>query len=107
MRPRWSRNKGVRPRPPGIWPEMWKTFSQKQKDECIDEYFNVEDHWSILPSLSTVSVSKYLSDGFSFGVTGSLNKIDKFGSNVNLVTGEETTNEVDDLSYYGIDGTVK
>ena len=28
-------------RPPGIWPEMRKSFNQKQKDECIGEYLNV------------------------------------------------------------------
>ncbi|MBJ6367364.1 OmpA family protein [Snuella sedimenti] len=62
----------------------------------FDEYFNVSDHWNILPSLSTISVSKYLGDGFSFGAAGSLNKIENWG---------DTT--VDDLSYYGIDGTIK
>ncbi len=69
-----------------------------------EEYFNVTDHWNILPSLSTISVSKYLSDGFSFGLTGSLNKIDKWGD---ISTNPDVTNEVDDLSYYGLDGTIK
>ncbi|MGZ0015555.1 OmpA family protein [Yeosuana sp. AK3] len=62
----------------------------------FDEYFNVGDHWNILPSLSTISVSKYLSDGFSFGVAGSINKIKDWGDA-----------SVDDLSYYGVDGTIK
>ena len=44
-------------------------------ETIFDEFFNVDDHWNILPSLSTISVSKYLGDGFSFGVAGSLNKI--------------------------------
>ncbi len=52
--------------------------------EYFDEYFNVTDHWNILPSLSTVSVSRYLSDGFTFTATGSINRIDKFGSNTIL-----------------------
>ena len=64
--------------------------------DIFDEYFNVSDHYNILPSVSSISVSKYLSDGFSFGVAGSLNKIDKFGDA-----------EVSDLSYYGVDGTIK
>ncbi|GAA3572835.1 OmpA family protein [Snuella lapsa] len=64
--------------------------------EIFDEYFNVTDHWNILPSLSTISVSKYLGDGFSFGVAGSLNKIENWGDTA-----------VDDLSYYGVDGTIK
>ncbi|WP_345273630.1 OmpA family protein [Flaviramulus aquimarinus] len=77
-------------------------------DTFGDEFFNVEDHWNILPSLSSISVSKYLSDGFSFGLTGSLNKISKWGDVPGLAAGvPEQTNEVDDLSYYGVDGTIK
>ena len=44
-----------------------------------EEFLNAEDHWNILPSLSTLVVSKYLCSGFSLGITGSLNKIDKWG----------------------------
>ncbi len=73
--------------PTGENPPLGDTFA---------EYFNVGDHWNILPSLSSVSVSKYMGDGFSFGVAGSLNKIDKFGDS-----------SVSDLSYYGVDGTIK
>ncbi|MDO5969394.1 OmpA family protein [Flavivirga aquimarina] len=62
----------------------------------FDKYFDVSDHWNILPSLSTISVSKYIGDGFSFGIAGSLNKIENRGDQ-----------EVDDLSYYGADGTIK
>ncbi|MBU2926651.1 OmpA family protein [Winogradskyella psychrotolerans] len=74
--------------------------------EYFDEYFNVSDHWNILPSVSTLSVSRYLSDGFIFTAKGSLNRIDKFGSNFDPMTGEESTNKVDDLTYYGLDGRV-
>ncbi|MFI1744634.1 OmpA family protein [Thalassobellus sediminis] len=73
-------------------------------ETIFDEYFNVTDHWNILPSLSTISVSKYVGDGFSFGVAGSLNKIDKWGD---ISGGPDVTNKVDDLSYYGLDGTIK
>jgi len=74
--------------------------------EYFDEYFNVSDHWNILPSISTLSVSRYLSDGFTFTAKGSINKIEKFGSNFDPITGEESTNNVDDLTYYGLDGRV-
>ncbi|XCF06392.1 OmpA family protein [Tamlana crocina] len=70
-----------------------------------DEFFNASDHWNILPSLSTISVSKYLSSGFSFGITGSLNKIENWGDKANTVP--EEVNKVDDWSYYGVDGTIK
>ncbi len=73
-------------------------------ETIFDEYFNVEDHWNILPSLSTISVSRYLGSNFSLGVTGSINKIDKWGD---ISTNPDMTNEVDDLSYYGLDGTFK
>ncbi|WP_341215982.1 OmpA family protein [uncultured Wocania sp.] len=76
--------------------DFYPTGENAPLGDTFDEYFNVSDHWNILPSLSTISVSKYLGDGFSFGVAGSLNKIDKWGDA-----------SVDDLSYYGVDGTIK
>ncbi|MDT0606436.1 OmpA family protein [Croceitalea rosinachiae] len=62
----------------------------------FSEYFNVNDHWNIIPSLSYVGVSKYIGDGFSVGARGSLNKIENLGDVA-----------VDDLSHYAIDGTIK
>ena len=61
----------------------------------FDKFFDVGDHWNILPSVSTLSVSRYLSDGFTFSATGSINTIDKFGDA-----------SVDDLTYYGLDGRI-
>ena len=61
----------------------------------FDKYFDT-GHYNIVPSLSTFTVSKYLGDGFSFGVTGSINKIDTWGDA-----------DVDDLSYFGADGIIK
>lgn len=60
------------------------------------EYFNANDHWNILPSISYIAVSKYVGDGFSVGARGTINKIDKLGDVA-----------ADDLSFYGIDGTIK
>jgi outer membrane protein OmpA-like peptidoglycan-associated protein len=62
----------------------------------FSEYVNVNDHWNILPSISYVSASKYVGDGFSVGVRGSLNRISKLGDV-----------RVDDLSHYAVDGTIK
>ena len=64
--------------------------------DYFDEYFNLSDHYNFLPSLSSISVSKYLGDGFSFMAAGTINEIDKVGDS-----------SADDLSYYGIDGTIK
>ncbi|WP_298340990.1 OmpA family protein [uncultured Algibacter sp.] len=79
-------------------------------DSFGEELFNATDHWNILPSLSTISVSKYLSDGFSFGLAGSLNKIEKWGDAIDANGDKlvpEEVNNVDDLSYYAIDATIK
>ena len=68
---------------------------------------NDKENWNILPSVSYLNVSRYVGDGFSFGLTGSVNKIDKW---VSRVPGTESTDLVSnpgDLSYYGIDATVK
>lgn len=71
------------------------------------QLINVDKNWNVLPSVSYVNVSRYVGDGFSFGLTGSVNKIDKW---VSRVPGTESTDLVSnpgDLSYYGIDATVK
>jgi OOP family OmpA-OmpF porin len=62
----------------------------------FDEYFNVGDHYNILPTLSSISVSKYVGDGFSVGLRGSVNKIEKYGDVA-----------VEDLTYYGFDALIK
>ncbi|MDO1502059.1 OmpA family protein [Winogradskyella maritima] len=74
--------------------------------DYFDEFFNANDHWNFLPFVSRLAVSRYLSDGFTFTAAGSLNRIDKFGENRNPLTGEETVNRVDDLTYYAVDGAV-
>jgi len=61
----------------------------------FEKFFDT-DHYNMLPTLSTVSISKYLGDGFSLGFIGSLNKINSFGDS-----------EVNGLAYYGADGIIK
>ena len=62
----------------------------------FSEYFNLSDHWNVLPSISYIHVSRYIGDGFSAGLRGSLNRISKLGDVA-----------ADDLAYYGVDGTIK
>jgi outer membrane protein OmpA-like peptidoglycan-associated protein len=64
--------------------------------EIFDEFYNVKDHYNILPVLSKVGFSKYLGDNFSLGVAGSINKIEDFGEA-----------SVNDLMYIGLDGMIK
>lgn len=67
-----------------------------QTGELFDEYFNVSDHWNIIPSISYIAVSRYIGDGFSIGGRGSLNRIENLGDV-----------QVDDVSHYALDGTIK
>ncbi|MBT8255018.1 MAG: OmpA family protein [Bacteroidia bacterium] len=66
------------------------------KGELFDEYFNVTDHWNILPSVSRVSVGRYIGSGFTFTAAGSINKIDKIGDL-----------SIADVTYYSADGEIK
>ena len=59
----------------------------------FDEFFNVNDHWNVIPVLSNFTVSRYLGDNFSFGVSGSVNQINKIGDS-----------RASDLSYYAVNG---
>ena len=72
-------------------------------DEDVDyagglfsEFFNVNDHWNVLPSIGYVSTDKYIGDNFALGIRGSIGRINTLGDI-----------DVENLSYYGIDGTVK
>lgn len=58
-----------------------------------NEFYNVEDHWNILPSVSTLYIGRYIGAGFALGVRGSINKIETIGDT-----------PVDDEAYYAMDG---
>ncbi|MDI1256894.1 MAG: OmpA family protein [Flavobacterium sp.] len=73
----------------------------------FDQMFKVKDNWNILPSLSFVNVSRYMGGGFTFGVTGSVNKITKFVSRSEANPKDFVTTNPGDLAYYGVDGVVK
>ncbi|MBT8258015.1 MAG: OmpA family protein [Bacteroidia bacterium] len=75
--------------------DVYPVGEPSPQGDYFDEYFNATDHWNILPVLSTFTVSRYLGDNFSLGVTGSLNRIEKFGDS-----------NVDDLTYFGADGII-
>ncbi len=58
----------------------------------FDEYANFNDHYNIVPSISRFRIGRYLGDGFSLGVAGSFNKIDKIGDasaeNLSYIAGD-------------------
>ena len=73
-------------------------------------YFNARQNWNVLPSVSFVSVSHFVGDNFSFGVTGSVNKIDKFVNNRfhdDLANEEYIITNPGNLSYYAADAVLK
>ena len=80
-------------------------------DRHFSQPFAVKDNWNILPSITYIGVSKYVGDNFSFGVSGSLNKVSKFVSFNPTAVGHDSRGYVvsnpGDLMYYGIDATVK
>ena len=73
--------------------------------------FAVKDNWNILPSLSYIGVSRYVGSGFSVGLQGSVNKIDKYVTFDPKAPNHDSRGMVvsnpGDLMYYGIDATLK
>ena len=80
-------------------------------DRHFSQPFAVKDNWNIVPSITYLGVSKYVGDNFSFGVSGSVNKIGKLVSFNPSAVGHDSRGYVvsnpGDLMYYGIDATVK
>lgn len=80
-------------------------------EDQFSQFFDAKKYWNILPSVSTVNVSRHVGDNFSFGITGSVNKITKF---VGERTYDPAANTEDytvvnpgDLSYYSADAVIK
>jgi outer membrane protein OmpA-like peptidoglycan-associated protein len=73
------------------------------KDQ-FSQYFDVKNNWNIIPSVSYLNVSKYVGNGFSFGVTGSVNKVSRFVSDKST---DYLVSNPGDLSYYAADGVIK
>jgi outer membrane protein OmpA-like peptidoglycan-associated protein len=61
-----------------------------------DELFFSTDNWNIIPAVTSISVARYIDDGFSFELRGSMNTIDRVG-------------KVDrpQVSWFNVDGTVQ
>lgn len=65
------------------------------KEIPFNEFFNVRDHWNVLPAISRVAVSRYIDAGFTLTAAGSVNNITKRGDI-----------RVGDWRYYGLDGNI-
>lgn len=81
-------------------------FFEKTYSQGLD----MKDNWNIVPSVSYLSVSKYVGDGFSFEMTGSFNKITKFVEFKPTTVGADARGMVvsnpGNLDYYGLDAAV-
>ena len=62
----------------------------------LEDFFNVSEHWNILPTLSALSVSKNINNNFSVAFEGSFNSISKWGSK-----------QTDDLLYLNLSSYLK
>ena len=70
--------------------------SNDLRGELFEEFFNVNDHWNMVPTISKVAVGRYLGDGFTFTAAGTVNRIETIGDV-----------PANDLSYIGVDGEIK
>jgi outer membrane protein OmpA-like peptidoglycan-associated protein len=76
-------------------------------EDQFSQYFDAKKYWNILPSVSTLTVSRYVGDNFSFGVTGSVNKINKLVGERFTEPGDYPVVNPGDLNYYSADAVVK
>jgi outer membrane protein OmpA-like peptidoglycan-associated protein len=74
-------------------------------DRHFSQPFAVNDNWNVLPVVTYVGVSKYIGDNFSFGISGSFNKVNKFVT-YSPANGYTVSNP-GDLMYYSTDATIK
>ncbi|WP_347922294.1 OmpW family outer membrane protein [Pontimicrobium sp. SW4] len=77
--------------------DVYPVGENAPQGEYFDEFFNLTDHWSL--SLPKITISKYLSDNISVNLSGSFNKIKKWGE----FPGSPKV-DVDKLTYLGVDG---
>ncbi|MFT7497581.1 MAG: OOP family OmpA-OmpF porin [Porticoccaceae bacterium] len=68
--------------------------------QWFNEFFNAGDHYNMIPSVSRIAVGKYLADGFSLEMAGTINRISKIGNKTN----EQNPG---DLNYIGADLGIK
>lgn len=82
-------------------------ISMKGNDHLrFEELYNVSGNFNIVPSVSYVSVAKNVGDNFSFGLTGSFNKITKWATHTPSTKNTYVVSNPSDLDYYGVDAAI-
>ena len=82
-------------------------ISMKGNDHLrFEELYNPRGNFNIVPSVSYVNVARNVGGSFSFGLTGSFNKITKWVEHVPGTKNTHVVGNPGDLNYYGIDGAI-
>ena len=68
------------------------------EDTQFGEYFAVDENWNISPSVSMFTLSKYLGDDISLGLSGSINSISNFADGAEFIN---------DVKYFASDLMLK
>lgn len=74
-------------------------------EDQFSQFFNARDNWNILPAVSFVNVSKNVGGNFSFGITGSINKLTRYVL-PRVGDGPYTVVNPGDINYYAVDGVI-
>jgi outer membrane protein W len=61
------------------------SFGINGVDLNADKFFAVDESWNVSSGLSMFTVSKYLGDNFSLGLSGSVNSISKFADGAEFI----------------------
>ncbi|MCK0109102.1 thrombospondin type 3 repeat-containing protein [Flavobacteriaceae bacterium S0825] len=77
--------------------DVYPVGENAPQGEYFDEFFNLSDHWNI--SFPKITLTKYLSDNLSANLSGSYNKLKKWGE----FPGSPKL-KVNNLTYVSIDG---
>ena len=71
------------------------SFGVNAVDLNADEFFAVDENWNVSSGLSMFTLSKYLGDNMSLGLSGSVNSISKFADGDEFIN--DATNFAGDL----------
>ncbi|MDC1179621.1 hypothetical protein OAT55_00005 [Flavobacteriaceae bacterium] len=71
------------------------SFGINAVDLNADEFFAIDESWNVSSGLSMFTLSKYLGDNFSLGLSGSVNSISKFTDGDEFIN--DATNFAGDL----------
>ena len=83
-----------------------RVSAASQVVDQFSQYFNAKDNWNILPSVSYLNVSKFIGYNFSFGLTGSVNKVSRFVNPRVAPSQDYLVTNPGDLNYYAADAVI-